>query len=122
MRSVETLLRNVEIKMLPRNTILVLQSIHSAVMSCLKACFRRMQGCHAVDAADSVIDDDKNSAQKIYIVDVLKAMHWCCDACEAVTQSTIENCWKHTDIIPESCTSSFKILRMLYFWINIRAS
>ena len=71
------------------------------VISCLKACFRRRQGCQAVDVADSVIDDEEKSAEDIYKVEILQAMHWCRDARDSLTQSTIANCWKHTGIIPE---------------------
>lgn len=98
---VETPLSNVEIEMLPPNTTSILQSMDTGVISSLKAWFHRRQGCHAVDAVDSVIDDEEKSAEEIYKVDVLQAMHWCCDAWESVTQSTIANCWKHTGILPE---------------------
>nr|CCA27467.1 AlNc14C541G12105 [Albugo laibachii Nc14] len=46
--------------------------MYSCVISCLKACFHRRQGCHAVDVADSVIDDEENRAENIYKVDVLQ--------------------------------------------------
>nr|CCA23461.1 PREDICTED: similar to Tigger transposable elementderived protein 6 putative [Albugo laibachii Nc14] len=97
----EKLLSNVEIEMLPPNTTSVLQTMDAGVIACLKAYFHRRQGCHAVDVADSVIDDEEKCTKDIYKVDVLQAMHWCRDAWESVTQSTTENCWKHTGIIPE---------------------
>nr|CCA18001.1 hypothetical protein TRIADDRAFT_5525 [Albugo laibachii Nc14] len=97
----EKLLSNVEIMMLPSNTTSVLQPMDADVIACLKAYFHLRQGCHAVDVADSVIDDEEKSTKDIYKVDVLQAMHWCRDVWESVTQSTIANCWKHTGIIPE---------------------
>nr|CCA26652.1 AlNc14C399G11353 [Albugo laibachii Nc14] len=87
--------------MLPPNTTSVLHPMYSGVIACLKAYFHRRQGCHAVDVADSVIDDEERSTKDIYKVDVLQAMHWCRDAWESVTQSTIAKCWNHTGIIPE---------------------
>nr|CCA18857.1 PREDICTED: similar to Tigger transposable elementderived protein 6 putative [Albugo laibachii Nc14] len=97
----QTLLINVEIDMLPPNTTSVLQPMDAGLISCLKECFRRKQGCHMFDVVGSVIDHEEKSAEDIYKVDVLQAMHWCRDAWEYVTQSTIANCWKQTGIIPE---------------------
>ena len=71
------------------------------VIACLKAYFHRRKGCHAFDVADSVIDNEEKSPKDIYKVDVLHTMHWFRDAWESVTQSTTENCWQHTGIIPE---------------------
>nr|CCA26846.1 AlNc14C421G11531 [Albugo laibachii Nc14] len=84
-------LSNVEIEMLPPNTTSVLQTMDVGVIACLKAYFHRMQGCHAVDVDDSVIGDEEKSTKDIYKVDVQQAMHWCRDAWESVTQSTIAN-------------------------------
>nr|CCA22226.1 PREDICTED: similar to Tigger transposable elementderived protein 6 putative [Albugo laibachii Nc14] len=55
----EKLLSNVEIEMLPPNTTSVLQPMDAGVIACLKAYFHPRQGCHAVDEADSVIDDEE---------------------------------------------------------------
>nr|CCA22268.1 hypothetical protein TRIADDRAFT_5525 [Albugo laibachii Nc14] len=87
----EKLLSNVEIEMLPPNTTSVLQPMDAGVIACLKAYFHPRQGCHAVDEADSVIDDEVKSTKDIYKVDFLQAMHWCSDAWESVTRSTIAN-------------------------------
>nr|CCA20221.1 PREDICTED: similar to tigger transposable element derived 4 putative [Albugo laibachii Nc14] len=100
-RCAEKIRSNVEIEMLPPKTTSVLQPMDAGVIACLKAYFHRSQGCHAVDVADSVIDDKEKSTKVIYKVEVLQAIHWCRNAWESVTQSTIANCWKHTGIIPE---------------------
>ena len=84
----------------------------AGVISCHKACFRRGQGCYAVNEAYSVIDDEEKSEEDIYKVDILQAMHWCRDAWESGTQSTIANCWKHKGIIPHKLLSSFMALQM----------
>nr|CCA27204.1 hypothetical protein TRIADDRAFT_5525 [Albugo laibachii Nc14] len=78
-------LSNVKIEMLPPKTTLVLQKMEAGVIACLKAYFHRMQGCHAVDVNDSIIDDEQKSTKDIYKVDVQQAMHWCRDAWESVT-------------------------------------
>nr|CCA23726.1 PREDICTED: similar to tigger transposable element derived 4 putative [Albugo laibachii Nc14] len=94
-------LSNVEIEMLPPKTTSVLQTMDEGVITCLKAYFQRRQGCHAVDVEDSVIDDEEKSTKDIYKVDVMQAMHWCCDTWESVTHSTIANCFKLAGMIPE---------------------
>nr|CCA15957.1 PREDICTED: tigger transposable element derived 6like putative [Albugo laibachii Nc14] len=71
----EKLLSNVEIEMLPPKTTSVLQPMDAGIIECLKSYFHRMQGCHAVDVADSVIDDEEKSTKDIYKVYVLQAMH-----------------------------------------------
>ena len=66
--------------MLSPNTTSVLQPMEAGVIACLKAYFHRRRGCHAVDVADSVIDNEEERPKDIYKVDVLHAMHCCRDA------------------------------------------
>ncbi|KAH9142466.1 hypothetical protein AeRB84_006921 [Aphanomyces euteiches] len=40
-------------------------------------------------------------AKKLFDVDVLEAMRWAQTAWQEVTQSTIENCWRHSAILDE---------------------
>nr|CCA15822.1 AlNc14C15G1712 [Albugo laibachii Nc14] len=76
----EKLLSNVEIEMLPPKTTSVLQTMDAGVIACIKAYFHRMQGRHAVDVADSIIDDEEKSTNDFNKFDVLQAMHWRRDA------------------------------------------
>nr|CCA23555.1 hypothetical protein TRIADDRAFT_5525 [Albugo laibachii Nc14] len=97
----EKLLTNAEVEMLPPNTTSVLQPRDSGVIACLKPHFQRRQGCHSVDVKDNFIDDEEKSTKDLYEVEVVQAMHWCRDAWDSLTQSTIANCLKYTGIIPE---------------------
>jgi hypothetical protein len=105
----DEVLTNVRIQMLPPNTTSLLQPQDAGIIASLKAWIKRKQAEHAVNKMEEIMsratDDNEKETKKelssIYDVDILEAMRWCSDAWDAVSQSSVSNCWKHTGILPE---------------------
>ena len=104
-----TALSNITVRMLPPNTTAYLQPQDAGIIRAFKAAVRRIQHHHVVDRLDEVLqhaaahgdDSIERETSALFQVDVLVAMRWAEEAWAAVTQTTITNCWTHTQILDE---------------------
>lgn len=109
---IEEPLSNIQIQMLPPNTMSVLQPQNAGIIASLKAWIRRQQTEYAVNRLNEIVslttDENAEQMQKqianIYTVDILEAMRWCSEGWDSVTQTSFSNCWKHTGILPDILT------------------
>jgi hypothetical protein len=89
-------LPNLEIIALPPNTISKLQPLDAGIIAAFKRHYRKRQLNWALDQ----LDVGKNP----FKVDQLTAMKWVNAAWNTLSQSTFQNCWRHTDLISNSVT------------------
>lgn len=102
-------LSNVRICMLPPNTTAHLQPQDAGIIRSFKAHVNRLKNRHYIDAFDDMIKHSDDIGKKnvdedfesLFHVDILVAMQWAQQAWEAVTKSTVANCWRHTGVIDE---------------------
>lgn len=102
-------LSHVTLQPLPPNTTAVLQPQDAGIIRQFKVQIQARKTRHVVDWFDDFLaregDSEHVCAQeldKVYSVDVLVAMRWAIEAWEAVTTTTITNCWRHTEVLDES--------------------
>ncbi|KAF0744692.1 hypothetical protein Ae201684P_018836 [Aphanomyces euteiches] len=100
-------LSNTSIAMLPPNTTSFLQPQDAGVIRSFKAKISRVKTQSTIQKAEDLLQRVGKEnitplhAKKVFEVDVLEAMRWAQTAWQEVTQSTIENCWRHTAILDE---------------------
>jgi DDE superfamily endonuclease/Tc5 transposase DNA-binding domain len=83
---------NLDIVTLPPNTTSKLQPLDAGIIASFKCQIRKRQLAYALDALD-------NNNPKPYKIDQLTAMRWARQAWQAVTATTIQNCWRHTGLL-----------------------
>ncbi len=94
---VETPLTNITLHFLPPGTTTHIQPMDAGIIRVFKAHYRRFLTKYFLKFADE---------NHPMTVDVRQAMRfikqsWCC-----VTQSTIQHCWRHVDILPQQTVPS----------------
>jgi len=84
-------LSNVRLEYLPPNTTAHLQPMDGGIIRATKAYYRRHQGRHFLRCIDAGLP------MKVSVKDALQfiAASW-----EEVSQTTVQNCWKHVGILP----------------------
>ncbi|KAF0693897.1 Aste57867_15171 [Aphanomyces stellatus] len=98
----DTLLRNVKLKMLPKNTTTYLQPQDAGIIAAFKSKYRKHQVRNALGQIDAVMAGRQDG---LYEVPLNEAMQWAKDAWTSVSQETIQNCWARTGILDEHLTS-----------------
>jgi hypothetical protein len=83
-------LRNVKVLFLPPNTTSCLQPLDAGIIRAFKAYFR----CHHLRHLIELYDDKKKVEMELHIAIRFAKLAW-----DAVTPTTINNCWKHTGIL-----------------------
>lgn len=102
-------LSNVAVQRLPPNTTAHLQPQDAGIIQSFKAQINHQKHHYYVRQLDNLLERvaevDKESISEhtklLFDVDVLTAMRWAQQAWAAVTSATIENCWRHTQILDE---------------------
>jgi hypothetical protein len=84
-------LSNVTIKYLPPNTTSHLQPLDAGIIAAFKAHYRKLFLFHLIDQYDGKIPESKMSLKD--------AIYFVVDAWDAVTDTTVQNCWRHTKIL-----------------------
>ena len=74
------------------------QPADAGIIRCLKAHFRKLLLVRSLNREDAGEDD-------IFVVNQLEAMRLLNSAWDAVTPTTIQNCWRKTGILPQNTTS-----------------
>ena len=87
-------LANVSILYLPPNTTAHLQPMDAGIIRNFKLKYRKSLLLHYVEQIDT--------AGKFQLVDLKQALYLATDSWNAVTQDTIRNCFRHTQILPDS--------------------
>ena len=105
----DKVLTNVELLMLPPNTTSHLQPQYAGIIQAFKSKIQALRNERAVVMIDTMLEqqgvmDEKKlkiQAAAVFNVDVKHAMRWAQLAWEHITQSTIANCWRHTEILDD---------------------
>ncbi|HEX4852269.1 MAG TPA: hypothetical protein VFV08_15745, partial [Puia sp.] len=84
-------LSNITIKYLPPNTTSHLQPLDAGIIATFKAHYRKLFLFHLINQYDGKIPESKMSLKD--------AAYFVVDAWNAVTATTIQNCWRHTGIL-----------------------
>ncbi|KAF0685711.1 Aste57867_22458 [Aphanomyces stellatus] len=85
----ETLLTNVKLKMLPKNTMAYLEPQDAGIIASFKAKYRKKQVQNALDQIDAVMEGHQDG---LFEVPLNEAMQWAKDAWASVTPATVRNC------------------------------
>ncbi|KAF0703664.1 hypothetical protein AaE_015279 [Aphanomyces astaci] len=92
----ESLLTNIKVKMLPKNTTAHLQPQDAGIIASFKAKVKQRQLQNALQQIDSVMAGRQDG---LYEVPLVEAMSWAKDAWRSVSQATVVNCWNRTGIL-----------------------
>lgn len=106
---VEEPLSNVTLQMLPPNTTSYLQPQDAGIIRQFKAQLSKHQTRHVLDCLEKLLERaeaegsecQRRDVDRVYNVDILTAMRWAQEAWKSVTDTTIENCWRHTQILDD---------------------
>ncbi|EUC57153.1 tigger transposable element derived-like protein, putative, partial [Rhizoctonia solani AG-3 Rhs1AP] len=85
---------NIEVYYLPPNLTAWIQPMDAGIIRNFKSNYRRLH-------SEFVLDRDAAGIPNPYKVNQLDAMRLSQQAWDMVSTSTIQNCWRHTGIIPE---------------------
>jgi hypothetical protein len=86
--------KNIELVYFEPNITSHIQPNNAGIIRCLKALYRK-------SFAERAIDLDDAGERNIWKINLLEAMRMAERAWDQVNAATIENCWRHTGIVPE---------------------
>jgi hypothetical protein len=92
---VTTKLSNIKLHFLPPNTTSHIQPMDAGIIRCFKAHYRKQLLRHYI----SQLEDNLPTT-----VNLREAISFVRDGWKAVSQQTIQNCWRHTKILPPAPT------------------
>lgn len=90
-------LSNIKVHFLPPNTTAHLQPLDAGIINSFKAQYRKILVSNRIDAYDQA--QENNS--EISPIDILDAITFTNRAWKSVKSSTIRNCWRKTNILPD---------------------
>lgn len=90
---------NMRIEFFEPNMTPFVQPLDAGVIRCFKACYRR-QFCYRAIEMDDAGEED------VYKIDLLQGMLMARKAWDEVSTDTIQNCWRHTGILPARCAEA----------------
>lgn len=82
---------NIQLEYFEPNMTSFVQPLDAGIIRCFKAHYRRA-------FCERAIELDEAGEEDIYKINLLEAMLMSKAAWNAISQETIENCWKHTGI------------------------
>ncbi|KIK75217.1 hypothetical protein PAXRUDRAFT_173446 [Paxillus rubicundulus Ve08.2h10] len=94
-------LTNIHVGNFEPNLTTHVQPNDQGIIRCFKAHYRTKAICHVIDRYEAGV-----TPTEIYKIDQLEAMRLAQDAWNEVDTTTIQNCWRKANILPDSATSS----------------
>lgn len=102
-------LSNVSVSFLPPGTTAHLQPQDAGIIKAFKDQLLKVRNASIVDRLDSILDREENGGgvvsqeeiAALYDATVLDAMRWAEVAWDAVSGTTVANCWRHTGILAD---------------------
>ena len=88
---------NLTVEFLEPNMTLHIQPMDAGIIKSFKSNYRRLLNEHAINL-------DTKGVANPYKVNQLQSMRMLTRAWEEVSETTIQNCWRHTGILPERDT------------------
>ncbi|KAF0718814.1 Aste57867_1471 [Aphanomyces stellatus] len=114
---------NVDVCFLPPNTTAFLQPLDAGIIAALKAMIKKRKVEHVLTKFDVLrrhhktlgTTPSRKEVADIHVVDMETAVRWAKEAWDALSMSTLSNCWNHTRIVGtrmSDLTSLFQALHL----------
>ncbi|KAF0702939.1 hypothetical protein DYB37_013433 [Aphanomyces astaci] len=98
----DTLLTNIKVQILPKNTTAYLQLQDAGIIAAFKAKVKQRQLQNALEQIELVMSGCK---ERLYEVPLVEAMAWAQDAWRSMSTTTVQNCWRRTGIVDDDLSA-----------------